>query len=102
MRVGVCCSPELAKLATSSGAEYVELPAYRMATEPGYLDAIRDLPVEATNLFFSSDMRLYENEGRSVKNAEKTIRRAHAGGLTVLGRRWGESRGGRGGRALGI
>ena len=74
MRIGVCCQPDLAKFALRAGADYVELPAYRFVVDHGYLASIKDFPVETTNLFFSSEMRLYENESRSVKAAEKTIR----------------------------
>jgi sugar phosphate isomerase/epimerase len=56
-----------------------------MATEPGYIESLKDVPVETTNLFFSSDLRLYENESRSIKAAERTIRRAaELGGVQIM------------------
>lgn len=84
MRIGVCCNPELAKFAVRCGADYVELPAYRLVTEPGYIDHIKDLPVETTNVFFSAEMRLYENESRSIKAAERTILRANEAGVQLM------------------
>lgn len=63
-------------MAVKCGADYVEVPAYRFVTEKHYAEALEGLPVETTNLFFSSEMRLYEQIERTVLAAERTIRRA--------------------------
>ncbi len=64
MKLGVCCSVDRAELALSLGADYVELAASGLN---GFEDSwdpapFQGLPVEATNLFFPSEIKLFGSE----------------------------------------
>lgn len=67
MRLGVCCTPEQATFAKEVGADYVELPAGPLFSEPSYFHKLADLKPETTNLFFPPGTALYDNEDLSFK-----------------------------------
>lgn len=76
MRFGVCCSLENAPIALRAGADYVELPAWPLASDPAYLEALRGLPVEATNLFLPSGITLRENHEACRAHGKAVVEKA--------------------------
>lgn len=66
MRFGVCCSLENAPSALRAGADYVELPAWPLANDADYREALKDLPVEAVNLFFPGGFMLRDDPEAGV------------------------------------
>lgn len=58
MRFGVCCGLDEARLAVEVGFHYVEIGAHLLVKAPD-LAPYRELPIEATNLFFPPDIVLF-------------------------------------------
>lgn len=83
MRFGVCCSLDKAPAALRAGADYVELPAWPLASDAEYAQALRDLPVEATNLFFPSGMRLSDDLEACLRHGRIVVARAEELGIDV-------------------
>ena len=69
--------------ARSAGADYVELPAGPLFTDPGYLQRMADLKPETTNLFFPSGASLYENEDLSFKIGSNILESAAEAGVKL-------------------
>jgi sugar phosphate isomerase/epimerase len=83
MRFGVCCSPDQAQAALSSGADYIEAAGGRIAADPEYRSALKDLPVEASNLFFPGGLALYEQADNALIHAREVFRHGAALGVRV-------------------
>jgi sugar phosphate isomerase/epimerase len=84
VRFGVCSAVEQADATLAAGADYIELPGHPLNEDADYIALLRSLPVEATNLFFSADIGLYDDFTRSVKIARRTIKHAAEAGVQVM------------------
>lgn len=71
MRFGVCCGLGEAPLVLACGFDYVEMAASEIAVAPS-LELYRDLPVEATNVFFPSSVQLFGSEPDAYKDYART------------------------------
>jgi len=87
MKFGVCCSPEQATTALEAGADYLEVAGARLATDTAYRLSLAGLPVEASNLFFPSGLRLYEQVDEALAHARNVLQYGAALGvqLAVIG-----------------
>jgi sugar phosphate isomerase/epimerase len=84
VKFGVCCGIEEAPLALSLGYDYVELGASAIAAATD-LAPYRDLPIEATNLFFPGEIQLFGAEpGAYREYASRAIERVAGLGATVM------------------
>lgn len=83
MQLGVCCTPEQSDFARSAGADYVELPAGPLFTDPNYLQSLADLKPETTNLFFPFGTALYENEDLSFRIGSNILQGAAEAGVKL-------------------
>jgi sugar phosphate isomerase/epimerase len=90
MRFGVCCPPEQAGAALELGADFVELGAvgFKGAEEAWDPATFHGLPVEATNLFFPPEIRLF-GEKRTDRRVLRsyitnTLERAASVGVRVM------------------
>jgi len=83
LRLGVCCTPEQASFAKDIGADYVELPAGPLFTDPGYFQKLAEIGPETTNLFFPPGTTLYENEDLSFKIGSNILDGAAEAGVNL-------------------
>lgn len=90
MRFGVCCSLEQAETALKCGAEYVEPGAlgFKGLEESWDPAPYRDLPIEATNLFFPGEIVLFgPNKSNPTDVSDyisKTLERAASIGVQLM------------------
>lgn len=84
MRFGVCCRLEDADSALRAGADYVEVAAWPLAIDPEYAAQLKDLPVEATNLFMPSGLVLKESLPACLDHGKAVIESAERLGIPVV------------------
>lgn len=83
MRFGVCCGPDRFDAALAAGADYVEPAAFSLARDPSYAGRLKGYPVEATNVFFPGDLKLYDDEMAALAHAETVLLQAGSLGVAV-------------------
>jgi sugar phosphate isomerase/epimerase len=84
VKFGVCCNVDEAPLALSIGYDYVELGAAAIAGASD-LGPYRDLPIDATNLFFPGEIQLFGSEPDAFREyAPRAIERVAGLGATVM------------------
>ena len=84
MKFGVCCGLDEAPLALAAGYDYVELGASAIA-EAADLAPYRDLPIEATNLFFPGSIQLFGPEPDAYRDyAPRAIERVASLGVKLM------------------
>ncbi|MHB8636771.1 MAG: TIM barrel protein [Fimbriimonadaceae bacterium] len=84
MRFGVCCGLGEAHLALALGYDYVELGASTIAEAPD-VASFRDLPIEATNLFFPGAIQLFGPEPDAYRAyAHDAIERVASLGVKIM------------------
>jgi sugar phosphate isomerase/epimerase len=79
MKIGICCGLSDAARAVQAGLEYVELQAALLGAPSGPLpvEDYADVPMEATNVFFAPEIRLFgENATDWHDYAKRTVDRA--------------------------
>ena len=82
MRFGVCCYESEAHAVLKAGFDYVELGANTLNPNPS---VYKDLPVEATNLFFAGSIKLFGPDATPYLDvARATVDRAAAIGVQVM------------------
>lgn len=69
--------------ARSAGADYVELPAGALLTDPSYCQTLAELKPETTNLFFPPLTALYEDEEQSTKIGSGILMGAAEAGVAI-------------------
>lgn len=87
MKFGVCCSVEEAPRILDAGFDYIEVAAvgFNGLREEWYPSAFRGLPIEATNVFFPGEIRLFGPEKVEwFEYAKRTIERAAMLGVKVM------------------
>jgi sugar phosphate isomerase/epimerase len=82
MKFGVCCTLEEAPIVLNAGFDYVELGASSLSEDASIY---KDLPVEATNLFFPGTVKLFgPNATPYLEIARSTVDRAAAIGVKLM------------------
>jgi len=82
MKFGVCCGIEDAGIVLGCGFDYVELGANNLSDDPNRFEGI---PVEATNLFFASSIKLFGREATPYLDvARATVDRAARIGVKTM------------------
>ena len=82
MRFGVCCALEDADTVLDAGFDYIEIGANTLTDDPG---RYAGLPIQATNLFFPSSIRLFGPEATPyLEVARQTVDRAARIGVETM------------------
>jgi len=82
MRFGVCCGIEDAGVVLGAGFDYLELGANNLCDDPNKYSG---MPVEATNLFFASSIRLFGPRATPYLDvARETVDRAAKIGVQTM------------------